>query len=181
MSEPALIVVMGVSGSGKSTLAAGLATALGCDFLEGDDLHPPANVATMARGVPLTDADRLPWLEAIGRWLDVRQASGSSAVVTCSALRRRYRDTLVAGRPGVRFCHIDVSAEVLEPRLETRRGHFMPARLLSSQLGMLEPLEPDEPGVTISGEGTPDEVLARALAALDLDAPGHSAGDPALP
>jgi gluconokinase len=181
MSEPALIVVMGVSGSGKSTLAAGLATALGCDLLEGDGLHPEANVATMARGVPLTDADRLPWLEAIGRWLDVRRAAGHGAVVTCSALRRRYRDTLSNGRPELRFCHIDVSAEVLAPRLESRRGHFMPARLLSSQLGTLEPLEPDEPGVTINADGTPDEVLERALAALDVGGAGHSAGDPALP
>lgn len=181
MAEPVFVVVMGVSGSGKSTLGAALAAALGCDFLEGDDLHPAENVAAMGRGVPLTDAARQPWLAAIGEWIDVRRAAGRSAVVTCSALRRRYRDTLSVGRPGLRFCHVDVSAEVLEPRLETRRGHFMPARLLSSQLAILEPLEPDEPGVTINGDGTPDEVLAAALAALGLDDAGHSAGDPPLP
>ena len=180
MAEPVFVVVMGVSGSGKSTLAVALAEALGCDFLEGDDLHPAANVAAMASGVPLTDAARQPWLEAIGAWIDVRRESGRSAVVSCSALRRRYRDTLRVGRPGLRFCHLDVSAGELEPRLESRRGHFMPAGLLSSQLEILEPLEPDEPGVTVSGDGTPDEVLARALAALGLGAPGHSAGDQGL-
>ena len=94
MPAPLVVVVMGVSGSGKSTLAAALADALGWDLLEGDDLHPPANVAMMARGEPLTDADRQPWLDAIGEWVDVRRAEGRSAVVTCSALRRRYRDIL---------------------------------------------------------------------------------------
>ena len=110
MAEPVFVVVMGVSGSGKSTLGAALAAALGCDFLEGDDLHPAENVAAMGRGVPLTDAARQPWLAAIGEWIDVRRAAGRSAVVTCSALRRRYRDTLSVGRPGLRFCHVDVSA-----------------------------------------------------------------------
>ena len=181
MPEPLIVVVMGVSGSGKTTLAGALADALDCDFLEGDDLHPPANVARMARGEPLTDDDRRPWLDAIGSWIDERRGSGRSAVVTCSALRRSYRDTLCAGRPGVRFCEVDVSPEVLAGRLETRRGHFMPASLLPSQLATLEPLEPDEPGVTISGDGTPDQVLQGALAALGLEGPGHSAGDQLLP
>jgi gluconokinase len=179
--EPLVVVVMGVSGSGKTTLAAALADALGCDFLEGDALHPPANVAKMARGEPLTDDDRRPWLETIGSWIDVRRGLGRRAVVTCSALRRSYRDTLRAGRPGVRFCLVAVSPEALAERLKTRRGHYMPASLLPSQLATLEPLEPDEPGVTISGDGTPDEVLRTALAALGLDGYGHSAGDQRLP
>src|SRR5262245_4185630 len=172
---------MGVSGTGKTTLAGALAASLRCDLLEGDDLHPPANVAKMSRGEPLTDDDRRPWLDAIGHWIDVRRASGQRAVVTCSALRRAYRDHLRDGRPGVRFCHVTVSPEALEHRLETRAGHYMPASLLPSQLATLEPLERDEPGVTISGAGTPDEVLRRALAALGLAGADHSAGEQPLP
>jgi len=172
---------MGVSGSGKSTLAAALADALGWDLLEGDDLHPPANVAMMARGEPLTDADRQPWLDAIGEWVDVRRAEGRSAVVTCSALRRRYRDILREGRPELSFCSLVVPSDVLTERLQTRRGHYMPQSLLPSQLATLEPLEDDEPGVTIRGDGSPDEVLGRALAALGLGGSGHSAGEQRLP
>jgi gluconokinase len=179
--EPLVVVVMGVSGSGKTTLASALAGALGCDLLEGDDLHPAANLAKMTAGLPLTDTDRGPWLDAIGGWIDVRRAAGSPAVVTCSALRRRYRDPLRAGRPGLRFCHVVVSPDVLTERLEARRGHYMPASLLPSQLATLEPLEPAEPGVTVNGDGTPDEVLREAMEALGLGSGDHSAGDAALP
>jgi gluconokinase len=170
--DPALVVVMGVSGSGKTTLAEGIARRLHWEFQEGDDLHPAANRDKMARGEPLTDVDRRPWLQAIGRWMDDRLAQGSSAVLTCSALRRSYRDQLRRGRPEVVFCHVTASEETLRERLEARRGHYMPASLLPSQLATLEPLEPDEPGVTVSAKGSPDDVLADALSRLGLDQEG---------
>jgi gluconokinase len=162
---PVIVVVMGVSGSGKTTLAKGIAERLHWTFEEGDELHPRANVEKMSRGEPLDDDDRRPWLEAIGRWLDSRIAAGESAVLTCSALRRTYRDLLREGRPGVRFCHVAPSEKVLRER---RRGHYMPASLLPSQLATLEPLGDDEPGVTVSAEGDPADVLAEALLALGL-------------
>jgi gluconokinase len=167
--SPPVVVVMGVSGSGKSTLAAGLARRLGWEFCEGDDLHPAANVAKMSRGEPLTDEDRRPWLEAIGAWIDQRPSAG--AVVTCSALRRSYRDVLREGRPRVVFCHVTADPTLIRHRVEARRGHYMPASLVPSQLRTLEPLGEDEPGVTVSGVGTPDEVVDRALSALRLDLP----------
>jgi gluconokinase len=168
MGSPVLVVVMGVSGSGKTTLGEGIAERLHWRFQEGDELHSRANVEKMSRGEPLTDEDRWPWLDAIGNWLDERARAGENAVLTCSALRRRYRDRLRSGRPGVRFCHVDVSEELLRDRLEHRRGHYMPASLLPSQLATLEPLADDEPGVVVSAEGDPDEVLAEALVALGL-------------
>jgi gluconokinase len=171
---PDFVVVMGVSGSGKTTLAESLAERLGWEFQEGDDLHPPENVAKMSRGEPLTDEDRRPWLEAIGRWLDGRRAAGSHAVVTCSALRRSYRDLLRVDRPRLVFCHVTASAELIAHRLEHRRGHYMPASLLPSQLATLEPLGADEPGVTVSADGSPEQVLAEALHGLRLDQEGSS-------
>jgi gluconokinase len=166
--SPLFVVVMGVSGSGKTTLAEGIAGRLHWRFQEGDELHPRANVEKMSRGEPLTDEDRWPWLDAIGHWLDERERAGESAVLTCSALRRAYRDRLRAGRPGVRFLHVVASAETLRERLEHRRGHYMPASLLPSQLTTLETLGDDEPGVTVSAEGEPADVLASALRALGL-------------
>jgi gluconokinase len=171
---PEDVVVMGVSGSGKTTLAEGLARRLGWEFQEGDELHPPANVAKMSRGEPLTDQDRQPWLEAIGRWLDDCRARGCHAVLTCSALRRSYRDLLRAGRPGLVFCHVTAPADTIRDRLEHRRGHYMPPSLLPSQLATLEPLGDDEPGVTVAAEGSPDDVLAAALRGLGLDSEGEA-------
>jgi gluconokinase len=167
------VVVMGASGSGKTTLAEGLARRLGWELLEGDDLHPRANVAKMAAGTPLTDDDRWPWLRAIGAWIDDRASTGTSAVVTCSALRRSYRDLLREGRPAVRFCHVSAEPELIARRMERRRGHYMPPSLLPSQLAALEPLAADEPGVTVSASGSADDVLAAALRRLGLD---HEAG-----
>jgi gluconokinase len=162
-----------VSGSGKTTLGQGIADRLQWRFQEGDELHPRANVEKMSRGEPLTDEDRWPWLDAIGRWLDERAEAGENAVLTCSALRRTYRDRIRDGRPGVRFCHVVASAETLRDRLEHRRGHYMPASLLPSQLATLEPLGDDEPGVVVEAAGEPSDVLGEALRALDL-----SEGDP---
>jgi gluconokinase len=165
---PDVIVVMGVSGSGKTTVARGIAAAMGWEFAEGDDFHPPANVEKMRAGEPLTDDDRWPWLETIGTWISAKEAAGASAVVTCSALRRSYRDVLRRGRSAVRFLHVEAPRPVVADRVEHRAGHYMPPSLLPSQLATLEPLAPDEPGVTVTTEGTPAEVLDRCLLVLGL-------------
>lgn len=167
-TTPDVVVVMGVSGSGKTTVAKGIATYLGWEFAEGDTFHSTANVEKMHSGRALTDEDRWPWLEAIGAWISSKVAQGESVVVTCSALRRAYRDLLRKGRPEVRFLHVTATPELIEDRIEHRRGHYMPASLLPSQLSTLEPLEPDEPGVEVVSEGSAAEVLDRALAALGL-------------
>jgi gluconokinase len=172
MPAPVFVVVMGVSGSGKTTLARGIAGRLHWRFQEGDELHPRANVEKMSRGEPLTDEDRRPWLDAIGQWLDDRAAAGESAVLTCSALRRAYRDQIREDRPGVRFCHVVVSTQMLSDRLQHRRGHYMPPSLLPSQLATLEPLADDEPGVTVTADREPAEVLDEALRLLGLDQQG---------
>ena len=172
MSEVDLVVVMGVSGSGKTTVARGIAAAMGWEFAEGDDFHSPANVAKMASGQPLTDDDRWPWLRTIGAWLTEHEQAGRDAVVTCSALRRVYRDLLREDRPDVRFCHVEADAALIKDRVEHRTGHYMPPSLLPSQLATLEPLEPDEPGVAVSVAGTPEAIIERALAALGLEPEG---------
>ena len=161
---------MGVSGSGKTTVARALAARLAWPFQEGDDLHPAANVAKMSRGEPLTDDDRWPWLRTLATWMDERLAAGESGVLTCSALHRSYRDYLRQGRPHVTFCHVTVDPALLAARLERRSGHYMPPSLLASQLAALEPLQPDEPGVTVSGDGPPDAVLDEVLHRLGLGA-----------
>ena len=163
---PDVVVVMGVSGSGKTAVAQGLSEALGWELAEGDDFHPETNVAKMRSGIPLTDADRWPWLESIGKWISGKERAREPAVVTCSALRRAYRDRLREGRPHVRFLHVTAEPDVLLDRLKERPGHYMPASLLASQLAILEPLADDEPGVTIANEGTAAQVLDRALDAL---------------
>lgn len=159
---------MGVSGVGKSTVAAALAARLRVELCEGDDLHPAANVDKMAHGVPLVDADRWPWLDRIHDWLAARARSGDGGVVTCSALRRAYRDRLRADLPDVRFVHLTVPLEQAGERVAHRRGHFMPASLVASQYAVLEPLAPDEPGVVVPAEGRSEEVVQRALDALGL-------------
>jgi gluconokinase len=161
------LVVMGVSGSGKTTVAVGVARRLGWVFAEGDDFHPTANVAKMHAGVSLTDDDRWPWLRLLANWIGEREGTGENAVLTCSALKRAYRDVLSVGHPSVCFVHVTASAETIRRRLEHRRGHYMPASLLDSQLAALEPLQPDEPGFTLSGDGEPDEVVAAVIARLD--------------
>lgn len=167
-----VIIVMGVSGSGKTTVAQGIATTMGWEFAEGDSFHPVANIAKMASGHPLTDEDRWPWLRAIGSWIDGHDRSDTSAVITCSALRRAYRDLLREGRSTVRFAQVTADPELIEERMQHRRGHFMPASLLPSQLATLENLQSDEPGQVVSSAGAPDHVLRRALVALGLQSGG---------
>src|SRR5579875_1233763 len=152
---------MGVSGSGKTTVGRALAAELRVPFVDGDDLHPAANVRRMAAGTPLTDADRGPWLAAVGEVL----AGADSIVVACSALRRTYRDRIRSAAPDAVFMQLDAGTGELDSRLQARRHHYMPASLLPSQLAALEPLQPDEAGVIVDASGSPAEVIARALSA----------------
>jgi gluconokinase len=161
-----IVVVMGVAGSGKTTVAKGIAVSMHWIFAEGDAFHPEANVAKMAAGVPLTDEDRWPWLRSIGAWMSAEIAAGRSAVVTCSALRRSYRDLLRDGRPEVVFCHLTAGPDLMGERVSHRTDHYMPSSLLPSQLATLEPLQPDEPGFEVPAEGDVSVVIAQALDAL---------------
>jgi gluconokinase len=155
------VIVGGVSGSGKSTVGEALAQRLGAEFVDGDDLHPIANVEKMAAGIPLTDVDREPWLQLIA----ARLAGGDSIVVACSALKRTYRDLIAAAAPGTFFIMLDVDHDELAQRTR-HREHFMPPSLLDSQLAILEPLEPDENGATVDASGSAEESVSAALAAI---------------
>jgi gluconokinase len=161
-----VLVVVGVSGSGKSTVAGLLAGRLGWDFQEGDDLHPEANVQKMAAGHPLTDDDRMPWLARVAEWIAVRTSAGRPAIVTCSALKRSYRDVLRG--ESVVFVYLAGPPELIARRLSTRVDHYMPPSLLESQLATLESPTPDERVITIN-VGQPAEVQANeVLQALTL-------------
>jgi gluconokinase len=166
MRQPLVVIVMGVSGAGKSSIAEALRDRLGWAFQEGDDLHPPSNVQKMHAGIPLTDEDRAPWLAAVKRWIDARLAVGESGLVTCSALKRRYRDFLIDGRADVRVLYLKAAAAVLEARVQHRPGHFMPASLLDSQLATLEEPQPDEHAIVVSVAGTKAESVDAALDSL---------------
>jgi gluconokinase len=154
MASP--IVVMGVSGSGKSTVGAALAQRLRVPFADADDFHPPANNAKMTAGHALNDDDRYPWLEAIGDWL-AQHSDG--AVISCSALKRKYRDQLRRHCPDLEFLHLSGTPEVIGRRQASRPGHFMPASLLASQFQTLEPLEADERGTTIDVDQNIDAII----------------------
>jgi gluconokinase len=166
-SGPRHLVVMGVSGTGKTTVAAELADRLGWTFIEGDGLHPPANIEKMSAGIPLDDDDRGPWLEALASLQAFHHADGVSTVLTCSALKRRYRDVLRSRLPdgSVFFVHLAAPFEVLRERMESRE-HFMPASLLESQFDALEPLGADEPGTVVDVSQPLDDVVRAAAAAV---------------
>ncbi|MFD7226401.1 gluconokinase [Streptomyces sp. NPDC059892] len=164
MSTPHVVVVMGVAGTGKTTVGPLLAAALGVPYAEGDDFHPPGNIAKMSAGTPLDDADRLPWLDAIGAWAHGR--AGLGGVVSSSALKRAYRDRLRSAAPGAVFLHLTGDRPLIETRMSERKGHFMPTALLDSQFAALENLGADEAGVAVDVSGTPEEITDRAVAAL---------------
>ena len=159
-----ILIVAGVSGSGKSTVGALLAGRLGWRFADADKFHPAANVAKMRAGIPLTDEDRWPWLRVIGAWMDERIARGESAVITCSALKRSYRDLLLDGRPEALMIFLAVDREVLAGRLAARHGHFFPEELLGTQLDALEPPQPDERVLTVVPTDDPETTVALIIA-----------------
>ncbi len=163
---PRILVVMGVSGSGKSTVAAALAKNLGWTFAEGDDFHSPENVAKMHSGTPLTDEDRMPWLESIAAWIAARLGSGQSGIITCSALKRTYRDLLSAGRPGVLFVYLKGSPAVMAEHLAGRHGHFMPSSLLASQFETLEEPDLDEPVLTMDDDRPVEAIVSEIVVRL---------------
>ena len=159
------IVVMGVSGTGKTSVGEELAEELGCEFVEGDSLHPRRNIEKMEHGIPLTDEDRWPWLQAIAEMVAVRDHEGTSTVVTCSALKRKYRDLLRDAAPTF-FVHLDAPFDVLEARMQQRTKHFMPASLLRSQVDTLEPLDDDEAGEVVDVSPALDVVVEEAVNAV---------------
>ncbi|MEU8269444.1 gluconokinase [Sphaerisporangium sp. NPDC049002] len=175
-----LLVVMGVTGSGKTTVGVALAQRLRVPFGDADGFHSAANVAKMSAGVPLEDADRLPWLRSIGAWLAGHVSAGG--VVSCSALKRSYRDVLREAAPGVGFVHLHGEQEVVRRRVAGRPGHFMPASLVASQFQTLEPLEPDERGVVLDLGRSVDELVEDYLAAAPLpESPPMIPPPPAAP
>jgi carbohydrate kinase (thermoresistant glucokinase family) len=163
-----IVVIGGVAGSGKTTVGALLADRLGWPFADADAFHSAASVAKMASGLPLTDADRMPWLTRITAWMDEQIAAGASAVAGCSALRRRYRDQLLAARPSVRLVFLTVSREVAHARLVARHGHFFTAALMDSQFADLEPPQPDENVLVLDGAGQPAALVAQIIDRLGL-------------
>jgi gluconokinase len=162
------VVVMGVSGAGKSTVGKLISAALDCPFRDADSFHPPANIAKMASGEPLTDADRWPWLEAIAAWIAEHRAAGTTCVVTCSALKRAYRDIVTRKQSAdVRLVHLKGDFDLIAARLGRRKDHFMPPALLKSQFDALEEPDADERAIVVSIDATPEEIAARAIAALE--------------
>ena len=174
MSSPQQLVVMGVSGSGKSTAGAALAQRLHLPFADADDLHPAANIAKMSAGHALDDHDRFPWLETIGEWLAAHPDGG---VMSCSALKRSYRDQLRHHAPAVRFVHLDGGREVIARRQAARPGHFMPASLISSQFATLEHLQPDEDGVVVDVDQPIDQIVEDAVRLLGSTADSTDSTD----
>jgi gluconokinase len=167
-ATPSILVVMGVSGSGKTTIATLLARKLGWTFRDADEFHPKANIAKMKSGAPLTDDDRWPWLRAIATFIDEERARGDHAILTCSALKRSYRDIIVGTRRDVRLVYLRGDKALIAARLKMRHGHFMPARLLQSQFDALEEPGADENPLTVTVEGTPEEIAGEVIARLGL-------------
>jgi gluconokinase len=165
---PAAMIIMGVSGSGKSTIGALLARRLHWEFEDADWLDPASNVDKMHNGIPLTDEDRWPWLDAVAAWIDKMRVSGGHAVVACSALKRRYRNVLIGDRTDVRLVYLKGDETLIARRIATRHEHFMPRTLLQSQFEALEEPGPDEAPITVSIEPHPREIVAQILSALAL-------------
>ncbi|HEY7484303.1 MAG TPA: gluconokinase [Streptosporangiaceae bacterium] len=163
-----IIIVMGVSGSGKTTVGELLARRLGWEFADADEFHSPANIAKMHAGHPLSDADRASWLAGIAAWIDEHIAAGKPGVVTCSALKRAYRDRL--RRSEERLVYLEGDRDLIASRIGHRHGHFFPAKLLDSQLRELEPPGPDEHPITVPVAETPEESVRQIIDRLDLDA-----------
>jgi carbohydrate kinase (thermoresistant glucokinase family) len=164
------VVLMGVAGSGKSTVGAVLSELLGWPFRDADSFHPAANIEKMRRGLPLEDDDRWPWLAAIAQWIDERRAQGAPAVVSCSALKRAYRERIIGARPDVRLVYLKGDRALIRRRLEARRNHFMPASLLDSQLAVLEEPGADERPVVVDIARSPRNVAAAVIYQLGLAA-----------
>jgi gluconokinase len=167
-NRPIVLVVMGVSSSGKTTVGKLLAERLGWHYQEGDALHPPENVAKMSGGTPLTDADRIPWLQRIADQIDDWRGRGEPGVVTCSALKRAYRDIIIGSRRDVGLVYLRGSRELIGRRMAARKGHFMPTALLDNQFATLEEPGPEEPAITVDVGGTPAEVVDEILRRSEL-------------
>lgn len=171
LSPPAVLVIMGVSGCGKTSVAEALAQTLHWPFQEGDALHPAANVAKMRAGTPLNDDDRRPWLDLVAGWIGEKLAASEHGIITCSALKRVYRERIAGGRPGVYFIYLRAARSVLEEHVRQRHHEFMPTTLLDSQLDTLEEPRPDEPVLTVEVTHTVEhtvESALRCLKAVDL-------------
>jgi gluconokinase len=166
---PAVVVVMGVSGAGKTLIGKLLAERLGWEFADGDEFHPLENVKKMRSGVPLTDEDRLPWLQAIAEWVDEMRANGNPAVTASSVLKRSYRDVIIGEREDVRLVFLEGSPELIAQRVAARRGHYMPANLLDSQFATLEPPSPDENAIRVSIEPSPDKIVSNIIEQLGAE------------
>jgi gluconokinase len=179
VTRPVIVVLMGVSGSGKTTVAALLAAALGCQFQEGDDLHPRENVEKMRGGTPLTDADRMPWLRKIAEEIDGSRARGECGVLTCSALKRSYRDLIIGDRHDVVLVYLKGSRDLIHRRMIARHEHFMPVALLDSQLATLEEPTPDEHPIIVDIGGKPPEIAHKIV--YQLEDRQHQTGGPMPP
>jgi len=168
--RPPILVIMGVSGVGKSSVAQELAACLGWSFEEGDALHPAANVAKMHAGIPLTDADRQPWLERVAAWIDDQRAKKQPGIITCSALKRSYRQIIIGDRPEVRLIYLRGGRDLIAQRLAGRSGHFMPASLLQSQFDVLEEPDPGEDPLTVDVEPTAGQIAREIIRRLGASA-----------